>query len=98
MVGSGFKDRQWQMSVLTAQGSSWAILKEDSFFIIPSICPADLVTRCGMEIQPTDSSQLNARIEVLKRLRKIQREIETAMIGVSRQLDVVYETVRAKKS
>ena len=96
MVGSGFKDRQWQMSVLTAQGSSWAILKEDSFFIIPSICPADLVTRCGMEIQPTDSSQLNARIEVLKRLRKIQREIETAMIGVSRQLDVVYETVRAK--
>ena len=96
MVGSGFKDRQWQMSVLTASGSSWAILKEDSFFTIPSICPADLVTRCGMEIRPTDPSQLSARIEVLKRLRKIQREIENAMIGVSRQLSVVYETVRAR--
>ncbi|KAF5359276.1 hypothetical protein D9756_003079 [Leucocoprinus leucothites] len=96
VIGSGFKDRQWQMSVLTSSGESWAVLKEDCFFTIPSLCPADLATRCGMDSKPVNGTQLYARIEVLKRLRTLQNEVENATVGISRKLDSIYDTVRAR--
>ncbi|KXN88638.1 Exoribonuclease II, mitochondrial [Leucoagaricus sp. SymC.cos] len=96
VVGSGFKDRQFKMSVLTSQGEVWIVIPADCFFTIPAICPADLATRCGSDPLPVNDSELHARVEVLKRLRTLQRSVENAMAGFSRQLDSIYETVRAK--
>ncbi|KAJ3559847.1 hypothetical protein NP233_g11165 [Leucocoprinus birnbaumii] len=96
VAGSGFKDRQWQLSVITPSGESWSVLKEDCYFTIPNLCSRDLAIRCGMEAQPANEVQLQARVEVLRRMRRMTTEVENAMVGVSRQLNTVYEAVRAR--
>jgi hypothetical protein len=52
--------------------------------------------RCGLEAYPDNNLQLNARIEVLKRLRVVQRHVELAVIGLSRQLPSIYDSLRSK--
>lgn len=96
VIGSGFMDRQWKLSVLTKDGELWLTLKEDIFFSIPSICSSDLANRCGAQPVPETSTQLNARIEVLKRIRQVERDIENAMVALSQKLLSVYEMIRAK--
>lgn len=96
VVGSGFVDRQWKLSIITREGESWVSLKDDIFFNIPSVCSADLATRCGIDPVPENPTQLNARVEVLKRIRTVEREVENAVMGISKKLLPVYDSVRAK--
>ncbi|KAF9448647.1 RNB-domain-containing protein [Macrolepiota fuliginosa MF-IS2] len=96
VIGSGFMDRQWKLAVITKDGEQWLPLKDDVFFSIPSIISSDLATRCGIQPVPETPTQLNARVEVLKRFRKVEREVENAMVDLSRKLVSVYEAVRAK--
>lgn len=96
VIGSGFIDRAFRIAMLTKDGESYVSLKQDICFSIPSICSADLAARCGLDAFPENAIQLNARIEVLKRLREVQRQVEVAVVGLSRQLHSIYETLRSK--
>lgn len=96
VIGSGFIDRAFRVAVLTKDGESYVALKQDICFSIPSVCPLDLAMRCGLEAYPDDEAQLGARVEVLKRLRIVQRQVELAVIGLSRKVPSIYDSLRSK--
>jgi hypothetical protein len=81
---------------LTTGGDAWTVLKSDCFFTIPNICPSDLATRCGVDPQAENKIQLHARVQVLKLIRTLQRDVENAMVGISTRLESIYETVRSR--
>jgi exoribonuclease II len=65
-----------ELSTMMSNGEVWKHPTDVISFIVPSFIPRDLVERCGDEQMSQDSNQLNARIEVLRRVRQVEKVIE----------------------
>ncbi|RXW16728.1 hypothetical protein EST38_g9121 [Candolleomyces aberdarensis] len=93
--GFDYEATQRQVVMFTANGDIWRPLASDITFILPSYIPLNLVERCGTEDVPV-GSQLNARTEVLKRLRDLVRELESKYSHISRSVADVYARFKNK--
>lgn len=78
-----------------SSGELWYPLREDVMFSIPSFTPADLASRCGIQEISTSRVELQARIELLKRLRELDRAVEDAYNLVCQRAGDVYAAVRS---
>ncbi|KAF5382145.1 hypothetical protein D9615_004421 [Tricholomella constricta] len=95
VLGQVSLDRRRRLVILTTHGEVWQPIREDVAFTIPDFVPTDLVSRCGLLAYATDQTQINARIEVLKRLRDLDRNIERAYNFVCQKSTEVYYKVRS---
>ncbi|KIK66592.1 hypothetical protein GYMLUDRAFT_218022 [Collybiopsis luxurians FD-317 M1] len=96
ILGYDYIDRQKAFNSLSSTGEVWSHTSDDVLFDIPNFTSYDLAARCGSGPIASSKAELAARVEVLKKLRVIQKDCEDAInIIASRGLDV-YETVRAK--
>ncbi|KAJ3518846.1 hypothetical protein NMY22_g13475 [Coprinellus aureogranulatus] len=94
-LGSRFHAGREAIVMFTPTGEVWYPFRDDITFILPSFISANMTARCGMDEVAQSDTELNARMEVLKRLRKLVHELEAK--SSSRQLGPdVWEKFRPK--
>lgn len=80
---------------MASSGEPWDHMADDALFTIPSFVSADLTARCGVEALPSTDIALHARVEVLKRLREVDKAVED-MLGVISSINIdIYSKVRS---
>src|SRR4051812_13122862 len=84
ILGMEYSDRKLQILSLTASGIAWLHLPADVMFYIPSIVTKDLVSRAGLDTVASDGTSVMARVELLKRLRDIEKKTDSAFAKISR--------------
>ncbi|KAJ3801232.1 hypothetical protein GGU11DRAFT_675550 [Lentinula aff. detonsa] len=99
ILSSSYTSRALTYYSLTSKGEIWTHLKDDVYFDVPGFVrdQGGLIRRCGggegeevLQIAET-KSQLEARVEVLKKLKEVEREVESAMnVVMSRQAIDIY--------
>lgn len=82
IIGNIFSEGRHQSLTLTATGELWQHMPNDVFYHLPSCVPEDLAIRCGTDVLGTTPVEVNARVELLRRLR----QIEVAFTGVYNQV------------
>ncbi|KAF8896467.1 hypothetical protein BD779DRAFT_1496070 [Infundibulicybe gibba] len=71
-----YVDRRWHVVTLMSSGELWSPIRDDIMFSIPGLASHDLVLRCGTSEVATKTTEINARVEVLKRLQVIEKSVE----------------------
>lgn len=94
VVGEEFYSGRAYCTCLVSTGEIWTPNVQDVFFSIPSLVPADLVTRCGAEELTDNKSELNARVETLRRIRLVERALEDTYNVVCSRAHTLYEHLR----
>ncbi|KAK2462972.1 hypothetical protein APHAL10511_005024 [Amanita phalloides] len=79
---------------LMSSGEIWTPQVHDIFFAIPSIVPSDLTSRCGLEFFAENKIQLHARVELLRRIRLVERSLEDMYNVVCSRAHRLYEKLR----
>jgi len=64
-------------------------------FDLPLIVPQDLALRCGMDNYGENDVQINARIELLKRIRQLELALDRVWGGVGHTVESLYPQVRS---
>ena len=72
-------------------GEVWVPNGSDITFAIPYIVPHALTIRCGSDLVPTSEGQQNARVELLKRIRLVERALEDKYHVVCASAHNLYE-------
>ncbi|EIW57432.1 RNB-domain-containing protein [Trametes versicolor FP-101664 SS1] len=75
-------DRKWTVHSLTPRGELWPHQEHDVQFQIPNFVDKQLAEDCGMMLIPESEKEMDARVEVLKRMRKFERSFENTMHAV----------------
>ncbi|TFK27783.1 ribonuclease II [Coprinopsis marcescibilis] len=83
-------------ATLMANGEIWEHRGSDITFVLPSYVPLTLAERCGLEGTPENQTQLHARMEVLKRLRTVVRELEEKYNILWNGGNSVYDKLKAQ--
>ena len=77
-------DRRWTVYSLTYGGEVLSHSRHDIQFAVPNFISTDLAARCGTTPIANDPREINARIEVLRKLKVINMEIEASYKGSDR--------------
>ncbi|KAJ7762025.1 hypothetical protein DFH07DRAFT_739807 [Mycena maculata] len=96
VLGELFRDSRWHVMTLVSTGEVWDPLRDDVMFSVPALVPLELAQRCSMLDIAMEESQLNARIQVLQRIRQIERAVEGAVGDLMRTGTDIYNIVRSK--
>ena len=81
-------------SCLVSSGEIWTPNVHDIYFSLPPIAPTDLVRRCGMDPIATSEGQQNARVQMLRRIRLVEKALENKYHVVSASAHNLYEKLR----
>lgn len=87
--------RRKRLTTLMSSGSIWFPGRYDVLFTIPNFVPKDLMDRCGPNEPEPSQCQKSARIEVLRRLREIERQSEAMHNIVSMKSATIYKQVKS---
>ena len=82
---------------LVANGELWTHNEGDIMFSIPAFTSAQQAIRCGYDKIATSQHEINARVEVLKRLRALENAVEeeqTLLTGKRMNLNAATGLVR----
>ncbi|KAF9467999.1 hypothetical protein BDZ94DRAFT_1232514 [Collybia nuda] len=93
IFGEQMIDHRVKFLALTTSGEVWMPARDDVMFAIPSFIPVDLAKRCCEG--PSMANTINARAEVLKRLRQMELTIENAYNRVSRECSGIYDLIKS---
>lgn len=91
------QERQWNVLSLAVNGEVFKHSRHDIYFTIPNFISSDLAARCGIDEVTSDAQHINARIEVLKRLKQANKDTEASHKGSAkwqcqRALNIYNET------
>ncbi|KAI0368692.1 RNB-domain-containing protein [Pilatotrama ljubarskyi] len=78
-------NRVWTVYTLTDRGEIWPHYEHDVQFQIPNFVSKDLAEACGMFEVATSEQEMEARVEVVKRLRDFQMRLETDLHHISQR-------------
>jgi exoribonuclease-2 len=81
------EDHKWKVFCLSLTGEVFVHLRQDVQFAIPGLVSSDLAARCGIEHITDDPKRVNARVEVLKKLKQLNLDVETSYKGHDRNLN-----------
>ncbi|KAF9007565.1 hypothetical protein BDQ17DRAFT_1350897 [Cyathus striatus] len=84
-----------RLAMLLSTGEIFKGLRSDVVFAIPSIASATLATRCGDDESSPSVIEINARVEVLRRIREIIRQVEERYRHVSKKGVGLYDRLRS---
>jgi exoribonuclease-2 len=94
IFGQLLDDQIMKYPAILASGEVWLPSIDDVMYAIPSYIPTDLAVRCD-ENGGVSASVVSARVEVLKRLRQMEKTIESAYNSVSRKYSNIYDLVKS---
>ncbi|KAE9399092.1 RNB-domain-containing protein [Gymnopus androsaceus JB14] len=97
ILGTGWQDRKLVFTALTSKGEMWTHSPDNVLFDVPSFISTQLVEQCGTALVATTKSELEGRVEVLKKLRDLNKMCDDAMNVISSKGLDIYDTVRAKE-
>ncbi|KAG6900603.1 hypothetical protein C0993_007826 [Termitomyces sp. T159_Od127] len=95
VIGEHVVGRRKKMTTLMSSGEIWYPGQYDVLFAFPDFVPADVIERCGSDQTVESQGQINARIEVLRRLRDMERKTEIMQNVVSMKSNKVYHKVKS---
>ena len=95
VLGSELKEQKWSIVTLVSTGETWTHAKDDIAFVIPAHVPNDLAARCGTSESARTHKELMARVEVLRRIRDVEKAVENAYNTVGRSIHTVYPQVKS---
>ncbi|KAL0573352.1 3'-5' RNA exonuclease complex component [Marasmius crinis-equi] len=95
ILGTQYNARVQEYVTLTNNGSVWPHSKDAIMFDVPSLVDPDIIARCGLGMSARDNVQHAARVEVLKRLRHVDRAVQEAAQGISRTPDALYNSLKS---
>lgn len=96
MLGETLLDRRWRFVTLTSSGEIWFPVREDIMFTLPSLVPPDLAERCGITEIAEGESNIHARVEVLKRLKHMEKVVEQTYAVWGEKAPYAYDAVKDK--
>ena len=70
----------------------------DVFFEIPQMVPRDLAGRAGITSSPTRKTEISARVEILRRLREVERRVAQSYCAIGSRNVALYPFVRSPSS
>ncbi|KAF8348811.1 hypothetical protein F5887DRAFT_947631 [Amanita rubescens] len=79
---------------LMSSGEIWTPNVNDIYFSLPPIAPSDLARRCGTDPIATNEGQQNARVQMLRRIRLVEKALENKYHVVSVNAHDLYEKLR----
>ncbi|KIM84340.1 hypothetical protein PILCRDRAFT_68191 [Piloderma croceum F 1598] len=95
ILGEIFHEAQWKIVSLSSSGEIWTHMREDIMFELPSIVPQDLASRCGVQTYGESKVQVNARVELLRRIRQLELATAEVQHELGRTLVTLYPKVRS---
>ncbi|KAI0359994.1 RNB-domain-containing protein [Trametes cingulata] len=78
-------DRIWTVYTLTDRGELWSHFEHDVQFQMPNFVDKDLIESCGMFDSASSEEEIDARVEIMKRLRDFQKQLETELHHVAQR-------------
>ena len=94
-IGDIFSEGRWQTLTLTSTGEMWQHMPGDVFFHLPACVPEDLAIRCGIDVLGKTPVEVNARVELLRRLRQIEVAFTREYNKLTPHMKAVYDQVRS---
>ncbi|EGO25085.1 mitochondrial exoribonuclease [Serpula lacrymans var. lacrymans S7.9] len=96
VLGTAFYERRILNISMTSLGEVIQHTDTDTCFEIPNVLPRDLILRSGTSTNPSKRTEIMARVEVVKRMREIEKEIMKAYNTIGRQSRSLYPLVKAR--
>ncbi|KAF8843724.1 RNB-domain-containing protein [Paxillus ammoniavirescens] len=96
VVGNAFIDNRNYLLSLSLSGDTLTHNIADIFFEIPQMVSRDLAERAGISASPTNRTEISARVEILKQLREVERQIAQAYCAIGSRNIALYPLVRSK--
>ncbi|KAF8307337.1 RNB-domain-containing protein [Clavulina sp. PMI_390] len=90
VLGFQQQDRNLSAVILEATGSLQAFRLTDVAFFYRNFIPTDIIAQTGLENMPQNERQTNARIVVLKKLRKLISSTERAAADIQQRGEQLY--------
>lgn len=84
-----------KIASLSSTGELWPHLSHDVMFDLPSVVSQELALRCGTEEYSENDIHLNARVELLKRMRQLELALAEVQILIERKMGSIYHQVRS---
>lgn len=83
---------------LISRGELWEHARGDVMFAVPDFANKDTVARCGTEETARNESEVNARIELLRQIRALEKtlEVESQKIGSALEHALVKARIYAR--
>ncbi|KAG6845470.1 hypothetical protein H0H87_008830 [Tephrocybe sp. NHM501043] len=95
VLGEHFVNKKRRMTTLMSNGEVWFPGRQDILYTVPNFVPTDLIERCGDGRSPLNATEMNARIEVLRRLSDLQHTSEVMYNIATQRSDVAYDQVKS---
>ena len=80
---------------LASTGEIWMPSKDQIVFAIPGIVPTDVALRCGVSESGQTQKEVMARVEVLRRMRELEKLVARDQSRVAHRIDMIYPMVKA---
>jgi exoribonuclease-2 len=81
LLGERIHNYAWQQISLTASGEILTHLRTHIHFAVPNLISADLAARCGTDAIALLQPEIHARVEALKQLQLMLRQVEQSASG-----------------
>ncbi|KAF9511835.1 hypothetical protein BS47DRAFT_1133975 [Hydnum rufescens UP504] len=88
----GFEQRYRSLHILciSANGGVFSCRNTDVSFSYPSFVSSDVISRAGLGEIPTSYVETAARIQIVKRIRQIERAVQIAMLRIVKRGSALY--------
>ncbi|KAI0077041.1 RNB-domain-containing protein [Panus rudis PR-1116 ss-1] len=96
VLGSTLVAGKQTMISLASSGETYLHLPFDIHYTIPNAVPQDLITRCDSTEVATTEHQIAARVQVLKRIRELEVQIESEFNRIGAHMTGAYHRHRSR--
>ncbi|KAG9315018.1 mitochondrial exoribonuclease [Chiua virens] len=96
VLGHALVDNRNYILTLSLTGDVLTHYVADIFFEVPQMVPRELAARAGITQSPNRRTEINARVEILQRLRNIERLISQSYCAIGSRNIALYPRVRSQ--
>ncbi|KAF9223732.1 RNB-domain-containing protein [Gyrodon lividus] len=96
VVGNAFIDNRNYVLSVSLSGDTLTHIVSDIFFEIPQMVSRSLAERAGISASPTSRTEISARVEILKQLREVERQIAQAYCAIGSRNIALYPLARSR--
>lgn len=90
-----YAGRRWFVTSLSSSGEICAHVKTDIVFTYPGLADKNLTSRCGVDEITQRQTEIMARVEVLKRIRDLERRVENYYNTIGKTIHTLYPKVKS---
>ncbi|KAG6374369.1 mitochondrial exoribonuclease [Boletus reticuloceps] len=95
VLGHALVDNRNYILSLSLSGDILTHYVADVFFETPQMVPRNLAERAGITPSPTRKTEISARVEILRRLREVERQVAQSYCAIGSRNIALYPLVRS---